>query len=49
MTTREQLQFYAGIKGIRGIKANVNDIMTLLDLTPNAKTQASKLSGGDKR
>jgi ABC-type multidrug transport system ATPase subunit len=49
MTTREHLQFYARIKGIRDINANVNHIMTRLDLSPHAKTQASKLSGGNKR
>lgn len=49
MNTRDSLSFYARIKGIKGVKGNVNYIMDKLNLTPHASTQASKLSGGNKR
>ncbi|RDA94986.1 hypothetical protein CP533_0160 [Ophiocordyceps camponoti-saundersi (nom. inval.)] len=49
MTTRKHLEFYARVKGISDVKANVNGIMGKLGLTPYASMQASKLSGGNKR
>lgn len=49
MTTREQLSFYAEIKGIGNVKENVDFIMSKLGLTPHASTYASNLSGGNKR
>lgn len=49
MSTRDHLCFYARIKGINKPKADVEHLMDRLGLTPHAKTQASKLSGGNKR
>ena len=49
MSTREHLEFYAKVKGIRDVKGNVEQVMKRLDLTAHAKTNASKLSGGNKR
>lgn len=49
MTTREHLDFYARVKGIRNVRANVDSIMARLDLSRHARTNASKLSGGNKR
>lgn len=49
MNTREHLNFYARVKGIKDVKGNVEHIMKKLNLTPHASTLASKLSGGNKR
>ena len=49
MSTREHLEFYAKVKGIRDVKGNVEQVMNRLALTAHAKTNASKLSGGNKR
>ncbi|RDA88905.1 hypothetical protein CP532_5458 [Ophiocordyceps camponoti-leonardi (nom. inval.)] len=49
MSTRKHLEFYARIKGITDVTANVDAIMAKLGLTPYAAMQASKLSGGNKR
>ncbi|KJZ74970.1 hypothetical protein HIM_05701 [Hirsutella minnesotensis 3608] len=49
MNTRDHLIFYARIKGIKRPKADVEYLMERLSLTPHAKTQTSKLSGGNKR
>lgn len=49
MSTRNHLIFYARVKGIRDVKANVDYLMAKLGLTAHARTQAAKLSGGNKR
>jgi len=49
MNTREHLSFYARVKGIKDVRANVDHVMARLNLTPHAATLASKLSGGNKR
>lgn len=49
LNTRQQLVFYARIKGITNIDQNVDYIMAKLGLTPHATTSATKLSGGNKR
>ncbi|KAM4057232.1 ABC transporter [Hirsutella rhossiliensis] len=49
MNTRDHLFFYARVKGIKKPKADVEHLMDRLNLTPHARTQASKLSGGNKR
>ena len=49
MNTRDHLSFYARIKGIKDIRADVDHIIAQLDLAPHAQTLASKLSGGNKR
>lgn len=49
MNTRQHLSFYARVKGVKDIKGNVDHLMNELNLTPHASTQASKLSGGNKR
>ncbi|RCI15997.1 hypothetical protein L249_1742 [Ophiocordyceps polyrhachis-furcata BCC 54312] len=49
MSTRKHLEFYAGVKGIADVPANVDAIMAKLGLSPYATMQASKLSGGNKR
>ena len=49
MNTREHLSFYARVKGIKDVKRNVDLIMSMLGLTEQALTAATKLSGGNKR
>lgn len=49
MNTRDHLTFFARIKGVKNVKANVDLVLSRLGLTPHAKTLASKLSGGNKR
>ncbi|KAK2616477.1 hypothetical protein QQS21_000519 [Conoideocrella luteorostrata] len=49
MNTRDHLYFYGRIKGVTNVKENVDYIMAKLNLTRHARTQASKLSGGNKR
>ncbi|UNI24988.1 hypothetical protein JDV02_010699 [Purpureocillium takamizusanense] len=49
MSTRQQLSFYARVKGISDISGNVNYLLARLDLTSHRDTQVSKLSGGNKR
>ncbi|TWU74014.1 hypothetical protein ED733_000613 [Metarhizium rileyi] len=49
MNTRDHLYFYGRIKGINNVKANVDYLMNRLDLARHARTQANKLSGGNKR
>ena len=49
MNTRDHLWFYARIKGIDHPRANIDHIMASLGLKPHANTEATKLSGGNKR
>ena len=49
LNTREHLAFYAKIKGVKNVRANVDAIMDRLGLKPHEFRQASKLSGGNKR
>lgn len=49
LTTRDQLMMYARIKGVEDPRANVDFVMAKLGLTPHAKKQSNKLSGGNKR
>ncbi|KAK5663638.1 hypothetical protein OQA88_4069 [Cercophora sp. LCS_1] len=52
LTARQHLEFYARIKGVQGraeVRANAEIAMARVGLTPFANTQASKLSGGNKR
>ncbi|XP_019397888.1 PREDICTED: ATP-binding cassette sub-family A member 10-like [Crocodylus porosus] len=51
VTVKENLQIFAGIKGIQSSEAEreVQNILTLLDMTSIQDIQADKLSGGQKR
>lgn len=49
LTTRDQLMMYARIKGVENPRANVDFVMAKLGLSPHAKKQSNKLSGGNKR
>ncbi|KAM0323839.1 hypothetical protein ACHAQA_008417 [Verticillium albo-atrum] len=49
ITTRQQLQFYARIKGIKDVKRDVELVMRRVGLTPHATRLTHKLSGGNKR
>ncbi|KAK3328837.1 hypothetical protein B0H66DRAFT_2680 [Apodospora peruviana] len=49
LTARQHLEFYARIKGIDDVKANVEAVMARVGLTAYADRQAAKLSGGNKR
>ncbi|KYO30944.1 hypothetical protein Y1Q_0016343 [Alligator mississippiensis] len=51
LTVKENLQIVAGIKGIQSSEAKreVQNILTLLDMTSIQDIQADKLSGGQKR
>lgn len=49
LSTRQHLIFYARIKGIENIEANVDHIMARLGLTPYGQMSATNLSGGNKR
>ncbi|KAL5603666.1 hypothetical protein FOVSG1_006416 [Fusarium oxysporum f. sp. vasinfectum] len=49
ITVRQQLNFYAQIKGISNIKQNVDLVMSKVGLTPYASRLTHVLSGGNKR
>ncbi|KAK4160939.1 putative ABC transporter [Cladorrhinum sp. PSN259] len=51
LTAKQHLEFYAAIKGIPKAEraSNIEALMDRVGLTPHAKKQASKLSGGNKR
>jgi ATP-binding cassette, subfamily A (ABC1), member 3 len=49
ITVRQQLNFYARIKGISNIKQNVELVMSKVGLTPYASRLTHVLSGGNKR
>ncbi|KAJ6784608.1 hypothetical protein PWT90_07383 [Aphanocladium album] len=49
LTTRQHLTFYAKIRGVADVKSNVDYLLRRLDLEAHAKTDAAKLSGGNKR
>ena len=49
LTAKQHLEFYARIKGIEDVQANVEAVMARVGLTPFAKRLGSKLSGGNKR
>ncbi|NXG29187.1 ABCAA protein, partial [Dromaius novaehollandiae] len=51
LTVKENLQTFAGIKGIKSkeVKREVQNILELLDISSIQDTQAEKLSGGQKR
>ncbi|KAH7261625.1 hypothetical protein BKA59DRAFT_518590 [Fusarium tricinctum] len=49
ITVRQQLNFYARIKGISNIKQNVDLVMSKVGLTPYASRLTHVLSGGNKR
>ncbi|KAG9506280.1 hypothetical protein J7337_003262 [Fusarium musae] len=49
ITVRQQLAFYARVKGIADIQRNVNLVMSKVGLRPHADKLTSRLSGGNKR
>ncbi|WQF86367.1 Putative AAA+ ATPase domain, ABC-2 type transporter, transmembrane domain, ABC transporter [Colletotrichum destructivum] len=49
LTARQQLQFYARIKGVKNIDRDVELVMKKVGLTPHASRLTHKLSGGNKR
>ncbi|EEY23039.1 ATP-binding cassette sub-family A member 9 [Verticillium alfalfae VaMs.102] len=49
ITARQQLEFYARIKGIKDMKRDVDFVMARVGLTPHASRLTHKLSGGNKR
>ncbi|KAK3689693.1 hypothetical protein B0T22DRAFT_177099 [Podospora appendiculata] len=49
LTTRQHLDFYARIKGIRDVDTDVNLVMSRVGLLEHANKQAAALSGGNKR
>ncbi|OHW97887.1 ATP-binding cassette sub-family a member 9 [Colletotrichum incanum] len=49
ITARQQLQFYARIKGIENIERDVDLVMEKVGLMPHASRLTHKLSGGNKR
>ncbi|RBQ90155.1 hypothetical protein VDGD_07300 [Verticillium dahliae] len=49
ITARQQLEFYARIKGIKDMKHDVDFVMARVGLTPHASRLTHKLSGGNKR
>ncbi|KAH6692200.1 hypothetical protein F5X68DRAFT_250381 [Plectosphaerella plurivora] len=49
ITTRQQLQFYARIKGIKDVKRDVELVMRRVGLTEYASRRTDRLSGGNKR
>ncbi|KAK3320346.1 hypothetical protein B0T19DRAFT_468634 [Cercophora scortea] len=49
LTTRQHLNFYAQIKGIKDVDADVNLVMSRVGLLEHADKQAAALSGGNKR
>lgn len=49
MTVVSHLRFYAGIRGVSNIEANVQNLIKAVGLAPFANRMANKLSGGNKR
>ncbi|KAF5986353.1 ABC transporter [Fusarium coicis] len=49
ITVRQQLSFYARVKGIADVQRNVNLVMSKVGLRPHADKLTSRLSGGNKR
>ncbi|KAF5557253.1 ABC transporter [Fusarium napiforme] len=49
VTVRQQLAFYARVKGIADVQRNVNLVMSKVGLRPHADKLTSRLSGGNKR
>ncbi|KAG4274560.1 hypothetical protein FPRO04_09227 [Fusarium proliferatum] len=49
ITVRQQLAFYARVKGIADVQRNVNLVMSKVGLRPHADKLTSRLSGGNKR
>ncbi|KAG7121467.1 ATP-binding cassette sub-family A member 17 like protein [Verticillium longisporum] len=49
ITARQQLEFYARIKGIKNMKRDVDFVMARVGLAPHASRLTHKLSGGNKR
>ncbi|EQB49663.1 hypothetical protein CGLO_10989 [Colletotrichum gloeosporioides Cg-14] len=49
ITVRQQLQFYARIKGVENVERDVELVMKKVGLMPHVSRLAHKLSGGNKR
>ncbi|KAF4340835.1 hypothetical protein FBEOM_5287 [Fusarium beomiforme] len=49
ITVRQQLAFYARVKGIPTVQRDVNLVMSKVGLRPHADKLTSRLSGGNKR
>lgn len=49
LSVRRTLEFYAAVKGLKNVKANVDQILESLNITRFANTSAKALSGGTKR
>ncbi|KAI7762811.1 hypothetical protein LZL87_008252 [Fusarium oxysporum] len=49
ITVRQQLAFYARVKGVADVQRNVNLVMSKVGLRPHADKLTSRLSGGNKR
>ncbi|KAK6598059.1 ABC transporter [Botrytis cinerea] len=49
LTVRQTLSFYASIKGLRDVKANVDGVMRAFGITSFADRLITKLSGGTRR
>jgi ATP-binding cassette, subfamily A (ABC1), member 3 len=49
MTVSEHLHFYAGVRGVKNISRNVDNLIRAVGLGPFENRMGSKLSGGNKR
>jgi ATP-binding cassette subfamily A (ABC1) protein 3 len=49
MTVAEHLRFYAGVRGVKNIERNVQNLIRAVGLGPFEGRMGSKLSGGNKR
>jgi ATP-binding cassette subfamily A (ABC1) protein 3 len=49
MTAREHLEFYARVRGISDVRADVDAVLAMVGLTSFQSFHAAKLSGGNKR
>ena len=49
MTAREHLEFYARVRGINDVRADVDTVLAMVGLTSSESFSAAKLSGGNKR
>ena len=49
MTVSEHLRFYAGVRGVKNISRNVDNLIRAVGLGPFENRMGSKLSGGNKR
>jgi ATP-binding cassette subfamily A (ABC1) protein 3 len=49
LNVRQTLEFYAAVKGLKNVRANIDQVLGLLDTKSFANSASKALSGGTKR